>query len=456
MSGVNERPVVVIGAGPIGLVAAAHLAYRRIPFLVFESGDAVGASVRRWSHVRMFSPWRFELDPVAASLLAQHGWEPPAPEQYPTGEELVARWLEPLATHPAIAPALRLHHRVVAVSRSGRDKLAGPDRAGRPFVVRVATPDGEREFLARGVIDASGALPNPLGASGLPALGETAFADRIAYGMPDVLGRVRAEYAGRRVLVVGAGHSAFGVLLDLVALAEQAPGTAIHWAVRRRSLTGRLGSTDDELPERGRLGQRVAEAVGRGAITLHTGVLVDRIEAHAHGLVVRSGDRALPPVDRIVCATGYRPDLAPLRELRLALDPVVEAPVALAPYIDPRYHSCGTVPPHGVAELAHPQEPDFFIVGLKSYGRAPTFLLRTGYEQVRSVVAALAGDWEAARRVELELPATGVCSGTGDSCCESDERPVPARLGSGRAVPVVPPARCDAIAAEVPGDGTCC
>lgn len=422
MSSPRDLPIVVIGAGPIGLVAAAHLSQRGLPFLVLEAGPTVGTMVRRWAHVRMFSPWRFNLDPLAVQLLAAKGWHTPASEAYPTGGELVARWLEPLAAHPAIHPFLRVQHRVIAVARLGRDKLAGHDRIGRPFVVRVATSNGEEEILARAVIDASGAVPNPLGACGLPALGEAVLADSIAYGMPDVLGRDRAAYAGRRTLVVGAGHSAFGVLLDLVELAAQEPDTRIHWAIRRRSLTGRLGSPSDELPERGRLGLRVAEAVAKGLITLHTGVLVDRVERSSQGIVIHSGERVLPPVDRIVCATGYRPDLTPLRELRLALDPAVEAPVALAPLIDPNVHSCGTVPPHGVRELAHPQEPDFFLVGLKSYGRAPTFLLRTGYEQVRSVVAALAGDWEAAHRVQLELPATGVCNGADvAACCESGE-----------------------------------
>lgn len=414
-------PVIVIGAGPTGLVAAAHLAQRNLPFLVLEAGTAIASSVRRWAHVRMFSPWRYNLDPVAVRLLEPTGWTAPAPEAYPTGGELIERFLEPLASHPVIAPSIRLEHRVVAVARYGRDKLAGFARAGHPFLVQVATPHGERTLLARAILDASGGIPNPLGAAGIPASGEGEFRAVIAYGMPDVLGQERSAYAGKRTLVVGAGHSAFGVLLDLVEQAQQAPGTTIHWAIRRRSLTGRLGSLDDELPERGRLGQRIAAALASGAITLHSGIAIERLEWGTDGVVVWSGSRALPPVDRIVCATGYRPDLAPLRELRLSLDPVIEAPIRLAPHIDPREHSCGTVPPHGFEELAHPQEPDFFIVGSKSYGRAPTFLLRTGYEQVRSVVAALAGDWEAARRVELVLPATGVCGGStgadGEDCC---------------------------------------
>ena len=119
----------------------------------------------------------------------------------------------------------------------------------------------------------------------------------------------------------------------------------------------------------------------------------------------------------MVPCTGFRPDLDILRELRLNLDPAVEAPVELGPLIDPEFHSCGTVPPHGAALLAHPDK-DFYIVGMKSYGRAPTFLLATGYEQVRSVAAALAGDREAADTVQLELPETGVCSSDAGTSCD--------------------------------------
>ncbi|URK86069.1 hypothetical protein LP421_02845 (plasmid) [Rhizobium sp. RCAM05350] len=119
--------------------------------------------------------------------------------------------------------------------------------------------------------------------------------------------------------------------------------------------------------------------------------------------------------------TGFRPDFSFLRELRIDIDPTVEAPPSLAPLIDPNFHSCGTVPPHGVEELKHP-EKNFFIVGSKSYGRAPTFLMKTGYEQIRSVVAEIAGDHVAARQVQLVLPETGVCSAdpggkSSSACC---------------------------------------
>lgn len=188
------------------------------------------------------------------------------------------------------------------------------------------------------------------------------------------------------------------------------PETTIEWAIRRptsKHIFG--GGTADALPERGALGQRVASMVENGAIRLHTNARITRLCQEPEGVIALTGDQPLPPADEIVVATGFRPELSILRELRLDLDPAVEAPGALAPLIDPNVHSCGTVPPHGYEELKHP-DPDVYVVGMKSYGRAPTFLMMTGYEQVRSVTAALAGDMEAARRVQLVLPETGVCS----------------------------------------------
>ena len=135
-----------------------------------------------------------------------------------------------------------------------------------------------------------------------------------------------------------------------------------------------------------------------GRLNMLAPFAVNGIAMQGEGLAVDASLAGKPFslfVDRIVVATGFRPDLSFLGEIRIALDPVVEAPPALAPLIDPNFHSCGTVPAHGITELAHP-EPGFTIVGSKSYGRAPTFLMATGYEQVRSVVADIAGDHVAA------------------------------------------------------------
>jgi thioredoxin reductase len=410
-------PVAVIGAGPVGLAAAAHLHERGEPFVVLEAGDAIAASVRAWGQVRLFSPWRYVIDAAARRLLETTGWTAPDRDAYPTGADLVTAYLEPLAATAALAPHVRLGARVLAVARHGADRLRSQGRDQLPFELVVATQDGrEDRVLARAVVDASGTwtTPNPLGTSGIPATGEADACDVIAYGIPDVRSAERDRYAAHTTLVVGAGHSAFNVLGDLAALADEAPRTRVVWAVRRGSVADVVGGGDrDQLPARGALGRRVADLVASGAVRLVTGFRATSV-ARADGRVLVGGldlegqPTSLEPVDRVVVATGFRPDLSLHAELRLALDPIVETTPALAPLIDPNLHSCGTVPPHGAAELAHP-EPDFYVVGMKAYGRAPTFLLLTGYEQVRSVVAALVGDHQAAAAVHLELPETGVC-----------------------------------------------
>ena len=407
----TQLPVAVIGAGPVGLAAAAHLSSRGIEPVIFEVGASVGASVREWGHVRVFSPWTYNLDAVAAELLEGRGWSAPDGDAYPTGDEIVDRYLEPLAAVPGIAESLHLNARVVGVTRMGIDKLKDDGRDDAPYQLIVDEDGEERRYLARAVIDASGTWtrPNPVGAGGVPAAGERKHADRIVYGIPDVLGAARQRYAGRRVLVMGSGHSAFNAILDLVALRDSEPATEIVWAIRGAAPDRSYGGGgDDQLPARGALGSAVRGLVADGSVEVVAGFHTRSISAPNGRLVVEDGTHRLI-VDEIIAATGVRPDLDLLRELRLDLDDRVEAPRALAPLIDPNLHSCGTVPPHGIDELSHP-DAGIYIVGMKSYGRAPTFLLRTGYEQVRSVVAALAGDWESARNVEFVLPETGVCT----------------------------------------------
>jgi thioredoxin reductase len=406
----NQLPVAVIGAGPVGLAATAHLAACGIEPIVFEAGETVGASVREWGHVRVFSPWSYNVDPVAADLLAREGWSAPSADGYPDGDEIAERYLEPLAAVPGIAESLHLRARVVSVTRYGVDKLKDAGRDEAPFQLVVDQNGTERRYLARAVIDASGTWtrPNPLGGGGVPAAGERRHADRIAYGIPDVLDSARNRYAGRRVLVVGSGHSAFNAILDLVALRDSEPATEIVWAVRGEAPGRSDGGGDDQLPARGALSASVRALVADGSIELVSGFQTRAVGTEDGRLVLEDGERRLV-VDEVIAATGFRPDLDLLRELRLDLDDRVEAPRPLAPLIDPNLHSCGSVPPHGVDELSHP-DAGVYVVGMKSYGRAPTFLLRTGYEQVRSIVAALAGDWESARNVDLVLPETGVCS----------------------------------------------
>ncbi|WP_331736214.1 NAD(P)-binding domain-containing protein (plasmid) [Streptomyces xanthophaeus] len=458
----TELPVIVIGAGPAGLAAAAHLIDQGIEPLVLEAGQKAGAAVREWAHVRLFSTWGEVVDPAAEKLLAPTGWTRPDPATYPSGGDWAEQYLQPLAD--VLGDRVRTGATVTGVSRAGRDRIVDADRDQQPFVVHFTHADGREErVFARSVIDASGtwSTPSPVGGSGLAALGERAAADRITYRVPDLKDpAVRARYAGRRTAVIGSGASAFTALAYLADLAktEDGAGTKGVW-ILRRGISGSTfgGGEADQLPARGALGLAAKAAVDAGHADAVTGFRTEAVERDTDGRLVLVGEdgRRLDPVDEVIVLTGFRPDLSFLDELRLGLDERLQAPVALAPLIDPNQHSCGTVYPHGHRELSHP-EPGVYLVGMKSYGRAPTFLAMTGYEQVRSVAAAIAGDLESADRVELTLPETGVCGGAGlfdaSDAAEADGgccAPTPQLVQLGTPVSV------GAFAEESPAGGCC-
>ncbi|PRA10486.1 flavoprotein [Arthrobacter sp. MYb211] len=456
----SQFPVVVIGAGPIGLAAAAHLLERGQAVRVLEAGDCAGAAIKQWGHIKLFSTWRYNIDEASRRLLetpTEHyagDWQAPNPKRLPTGAELVSEYLEPLAAHPQLREAIGYGQRVSSVSRvsaegGGLDKGRSAARDESLFLVRVETAEGTTELMARAVIDASGTweTPNPIGRSGLSALGEeTARSEGlITSPLPDPLGADAQRFAGKRVLVLGAGHSAANTLILLGRLKQQNPETQLLWGLRGQANPVRLygGGSADELPARGQLGTSLRRQVETGQVTLLEHVSVRELHS-AESLQVSLADGRELEVDFVVPATGFRPDLSMLSELRLDLDLAVEAPRELGPLIDPEFHSCGTVSAHGERVLGHP-EKNFYIAGMKSYGRAPTFLLATGYEQVRSLAAALSGDRTAADQVELDLPETGVCStDTGNSC------EVPAASAAGAS-------SCSAESAQAPAqEDSCC
>ena len=416
----NKLPVAVIGGGPVGLAALAHLLERGESAVLFEAGETVGANIRDWGHVRMFSPWEFNVDAASVRLLQQYGWTMPPADELPTGADLYERYLRPFAELPGVRDCIQTGVKVIAVSRRHIDKMKDRGREDAPFQLHLLRRNGGEQLVeARAVIDAAGTWhqPNPMGAKGLPVIGERRLKNRIVYGIPDVKNSARARYSGKHVMVVGGGHSAINTLLDLTSL----PDLRILWVLRSQNLRRVYGGGEnDALPARGQLGSRIQSAVAAGLVEVVAPFRITHVEDENGILRVRgemNGTAHSLNADEIIVCAGARPDLNMLGELRLELDPAVESTPALAPLIDPNIHSCGTVRPHGEAELRQP-EKDFYIVGMKSYGRAPTFLLATGYEQARSVVAALAGDWEAARGVQLNLPETGVCfTDFAEDCC---------------------------------------
>src|SRR6202048_1556756 len=289
----NEpKPVAIIGAGPVGLAAAAHVLERGLRPIVLEAGDSVGRAVRQWGHVQLFSPWEYNIDRAAARLLASSGWNSPEPEMYPPGAELLERYLEPLATKTVLANHIRTSSRVTDISRAGFDKLKSKGREAAPFEIRYQNGQGPKVTRADAVIDASGTWhsPNPAGANGLRALGEQQAAHKIAYGMPDVLGKDRARYAGKTVAVLGAGHSAIGTLTDLARLAEQAPDTKPIWLLRGNDPAKAFGGgANDKLAARGELGAAFAALVAADRIKPQSEFRVSHLTMDGPRLIVGAG-----------------------------------------------------------------------------------------------------------------------------------------------------------------------
>ncbi len=421
----THLPIAIIGAGPVGLAAAAHLTKYNQPFIILESGPQVGENITTWGHVRLFSPWEYNIDKVAKGLLVNNGWSEPKLNELPTGNELVEKYLKPLSNTPEIKDVLHLNTRVLSISRKNIDKMKTANRNSLPFVLYTEQNGTFKLFEARAIIDASGTWgnPNPANSSGVWLKDEEAIHEQIFYGIPDILGKDKNRYLSKRIAVIGSGHSAINSLLELATLKEQNSEIEILWVMRKQRVEDAYGGENlDALEARGKLGSRIHRLVDSEVVKVITPFRTQYIKGD-NGKINLIGDKngemdTISNIDELIVNTGNRPDFSILSEVRTDIDTATESISALAPLIDPNIHSCGTVRPHGEKELRQP-EKDFYIVGAKSYGRAPTFLMATGYEQVRSVVAYLAGDIAASEKVELELPETGVCStnvNTSDTC----------------------------------------
>ncbi|WP_074407332.1 NAD(P)-binding domain-containing protein [Aquimarina megaterium] len=412
----NNLPIAIIGAGPVGLAAAAHLLKQNLPFIVFESGSSVGENIRSWSHVRVFSPWKYNIDRVAKEVLEQTDWNAPNEDELPTGQELVEHYFRPLANLPQVKPYIHLNSKVLSIGRKGLDKMKTRGRENKPFSIKVQEHENINYYEAKAVIDATGTWnqPNPIGSGGVFAEGEQELNEHIFYGIPNVKAKHLERYKNKNVVVVGGGHSAINALLDLGDIQKEYPETQLNWILRKDNINKVYGGKqEDTLEARGALGIRIEQLVNSGKLNVYTPFHILKLAKKEDGIQIigdQNGEiEAINQIDEIISNTGSRPNLEMIREVRIDLDASLESVFDLAELIDPNVHSCGTVRPHGEKELRHP-EKDFYIVGSKSYGRAPTFLMATGYEQVRSIVAHMAGDIEAAERVELNLPETGVCS----------------------------------------------
>ncbi|MFL1997238.1 NAD(P)-binding domain-containing protein [Lysinibacillus irui] len=421
----KNLPIVIIGAGPIGLAAAAHLVEQKQAFILLEAGHEIAHNIRTWGHVTLFSPWRYNINKAAKSLLDVSGWVEPNLDTLPTGHELIDLYLKPLSELIQIKPNIQLNAKVVGISRQLNDKMKTKNRVEQSFTIYIEQGNDIRMIEARAVIDATGTWgnPNPANSTGVWLQNEKALADHIEYGIPDINMNTK-RYANKKIAVIGGGHSAINTLLALAELQEENPSTKLVWIMRKKSVEEAYGGEEkDALAARGALGVRIHGLVDTGKVEVITPFYISHVkkEENIHIIGTINGEqKVLTGFEELIVNAGNRPDLSINSELRLSIDSATESVHALAPLIDPNVHSCGTVRAHGEEILRQP-EKDFYIVGAKSYGRAPTFLMATGYEQVRSITAYLSDDEEASKRVELELPETGVCginlAEPSNSCC---------------------------------------
>jgi cation diffusion facilitator CzcD-associated flavoprotein CzcO len=398
----SPHSLAIVGAGPVGLEAACAALDAGLDAHVFERGE-VGAHPIAWGHVRMFTPWSMNLGPSTRARLEHAGWSAPEAGDYPTGLELARRYVEPAAALPELKDRVHTHAQVVHIGRRGLLKGDSPSPALRrqhPFRLLVRDAGGRENLLhAFAVLDASGVYgqPNWAGDGGIPARGELYLAPQMSYHVDDVLGLRRERYAGKRTIVIGSGASAATLVADLATLSEQAVGTTVAWLTRKPKDALYADIENDPLPGRRALHALARDLVRgtRTAVTHVGGVVVEGFEfnsaTHRYRVLLRAGeDMRTEEADQVIVAAGYGPDNSLYRELQFHECYASRGPMKLAAALrGANAADCLSVPAFGVEALESP-EPDFFLVGHKSYGRTSHFLLETGYRQVADVIAKLA------------------------------------------------------------------
>ncbi len=390
--------MAILGGGPVGLAGLLKARAEGWDAHLYERGS-LGENVRAWGHVRMFSPAGMNLLEPALVARESDG----DPDRLLTGAEYVERHLEPLARRPELAGRVHTRSEVVGISRDRLrkgDEIASPGRARRPFRLLVRDEAGERAADADVVLDATGtfATPNWLGGGGIPAVGERALRDAIDYRLPDVAGRQRRLFAGRRTLVVGAGHSAATAIVWLAESAREQPATRVTWVTRSASARPVAEIAADPLAERARVAgaanDLAQDAPWLTRVTDAALVEVRREDVGLAAAVAGPAGTSWIAADRLLALVGYRPDLQLARELQVQTCWATEGTYPLAAALlaqEPEAAAdCLRAVGFGASTLVHP-EPGFFTLGAKSYGRNSSFLIQTGVRQVQEVFELLGG-----------------------------------------------------------------
>jgi thioredoxin reductase len=402
----ENNKIVIIGAGPIGLEAALYASQLGYKVEVFEKGE-IGSNILDWGHVTLFSPWRMNHSSLGVALLKKHKpeWHEPAQEDYLTGKEYVESYLLPLSTLPQLNNKIHTDTRVEFIGRERifKGELIGDsNRAAYPFRILTVDSKGvESCFSANIVIDASGVYGNHnwLGDGGIPALGEKQGEPYIAYDLEDIYGMDRAKYAGKKTLLVGAGYSAATTICDFQNLIREEPRTSVIWVIRETREEPIPVIAGDTLPNRAKLTE-IANALATGVhrqIEFRNNTTIESIQYFENegkfivGLK-RNGSVEKVEVDRVIANVGYGPDNSLYRELQVHECFASRGPMKLAAaLLGASSTDCLTQTSQGADTLQNP-EPNFFIIGNKSYGRNSTFLIRIGLSQIQEVFMLITGD----------------------------------------------------------------
>ncbi|MCH8872432.1 NAD(P)-binding domain-containing protein [candidate division KSB1 bacterium] len=401
-----SQRIAILGAGPIGLEAALYASQLGYKVEIFEQGE-VGANMLDWGHVRLFT--RFKMNHSSLGVISikreSPNWQEPDGEGYMTGREFVDSYLVPLSQLSALKKKINTGMKVVSIGRENilKGELIGDSkRPSYPFRILTENAHGEEQIhTADIVIDSTGVYNNPnwLGDGGIPALGELKSKPFINYQMPDVYGKDRSKFAGKKSLVMGAGYSAATVVCDFQNLIREEPATSLIWAIRGSRSQPIPLIQDDPLPSRAGLTKQ-ANSILQDAgeiIQFRNNTIADSIEyfenksAFSVGLK-SNGQVEQIEVDRVIATVGYGPDNSIYRELQIHECYASRGPMKLAAaLLGASSADCLAQESAGADTLKNP-EPNFFIIGNKSYGRNPTFLIRMGLSQIVEIFSLISGD----------------------------------------------------------------
>lgn len=400
--------IAILGAGPVGLEAAIYARYLGYPVEIYERSD-VAAHVRRWGHICMFTPFQMNSSPLGlAAITAQYPEQPVAsPDTLMTGKQWIDNYLQPLADTDLLRGKIHCHTEVIAISRIGglkTDTPGNPSRAEQPLRILFKDSQGKTQTSnVEIVIDTTGVFANPnwLGPGGAPAHGEIELREQICYEIPDLLDQEQGLYRDKHTLVVGGGYSAATTITALAELQNQFPQTRITWVTRHPVPTGSNGPLqeipNDPLEQRSQLTQAANQlATGQSTTIQHlAGASIEAIcyDSQLEQFNVRyepldsnsSDDHQSLVVDRIIGNVGYRPDDQLFRELHVHQCYATSGPMALAAALmNDSTQDCLQQVATGPETLRTP-EPNFYLLGSKSYGRNPQFLFARGLEQVQQL-----------------------------------------------------------------------